>query len=87
MSTGHRDTGMPNTYQPNPIDDRKVTGQGNGEAYRALASAIEECETVQSELEARVKAGGQGYGGAIRSTRRAVSALRTAAFVLAARTR
>jgi hypothetical protein len=74
-----RDTGMPNAYEPNPSDDRDCVAVGSGEVYRLLASAIEACDDVSGFPDVPRQT--------LTATRRAESALRQAAFVLAASAR
>lgn len=87
MSTGRMDTGMPNTYQPSPADDRAVAATGWGHVYEALARGIQECEDIRESVEQRTVNGADINGQVLRSVSRAESALRTAAFVLAASAR
>ena len=66
--------GSPSRYQPNPIDDRAVTGWASS-VYLALASAIEEVENIR---QARFPLD----PGTRRGINTAESALRRAAFSL-----
>lgn len=75
-----RTTGLPNQYEPNPADDRTVSEAGWGPIYLALVTAIEQAQDVEKALLTD-----DGYAvnrQVLRATRRALSALRTAAFVL-----
>lgn len=67
-------TGSPNRYTPNPVDDRKLTGDASA-TYLALANAIEEVtdnipNAVYKDLNPSVR----------RSVRSAENALRRAAY-------
>lgn len=68
---------IPSRYQPNPVDDRLAVDAGQGEAYRAIASAIDEIEGLRGEV-------GQELldPAVLRPLRSAESALRRAAFAL-----
>lgn len=67
---------VPSAYQPNPADDRQLGGP-DAETYRALAAAIEECQSIrESEYEPRAKV--------LQAVRSAESALRRAAWLTVA---
>lgn len=67
----------PSDYVPNPTDDRLAVAAGVGEAYRALASAIEELEGLTGEV------GSEILDKKVRQpVRSATSALRRAAYAL-----
>jgi hypothetical protein len=78
-------TGLPNQYEPDVTDFRTVVEVGWGPVYEALALAIQECEDVEKALA--TDDGAAINRQVLRATRRASSALRTAAWVLAGQAR
>ena len=85
MGTGLKLSGMPNQYEPNAADDRAVSESGWAPVYESLARGIQECEDIETAL--LTDDGAAINRQVLRATRRAASALRTAAFVLAAQAR
>jgi hypothetical protein len=67
---------VPSRYQPNPVDDRVAVDAERGEAYRAIAAAIEEVEGL---IDGGIALTDPKVAATLRS---AESALRRAAFTL-----